>query len=531
MMENPFTKSEGWTKIRFPFILIGGSGFGVAICFLGIFLGAVLTVTSGRAEPSATSLDQQINRVESSLTRIKMDIVHQYESDPEVSERINPSPPRSAPGESENGVQDKRGQADGTSQGLESNLKEIAVLRRQLESGRNPSGPLNGSGPVSSDEIRLQLADRLLRAGLGSQAEPILKDLVIKTHRPPISAEGWFQLEKLYYRRGDYRQALGAYLKIRMTQSWSRGPEATYLAGNSYLYLKDYLKAVDLLGNIGEGNEYYPFAVYSSGLAYLSLGDAWSSTQLQFQKLIALNPGKDPVLQELIYKTRVTLGFVYLDQKRYPEALSVLEAVPPQSRYRAQARFGIGKAFMGMGDCVKAIVVFKDLIEQSPVDSYALEAHLQIGTCYSKLSAYHRAVDSYQEALEAYAKQSESFEKLTAQIQTTKLENWPDLARDHGFSEPLSLYADWYRLNQEINGEVKQGGHAASHGPDRGPVLESKALRGKLQDAQQNLIKLFRVSAFRHLSSQRAQIDELALRANLGIAKNMTFMQAHETVP
>jgi len=28
-----------------------------------------------------------------------------------------------------------------------------------------------------------------------------------------------------------------------------------------------------------------------------------------------------------------------------------------------------------------------------------------------------------------------------------------------------------------------------------------------------------------------AQIDELALRANMGIAKNMTFMQDHETVP
>ncbi|MBI3595784.1 MAG: tetratricopeptide repeat protein [Nitrospirae bacterium] len=518
-------------KTRCPFFKIGSSGLGIFVRFLGGFLVMVSTVSSGRAETSAISLEQQITQVQSKLALIKTDIIHQYQSNDTVFERPNRSSIRSTHPDSGNVVQGGEAQADGASQSVEANLEEIAVLMKRLETGGDPAGSSNEGGPASTDEMRLRLADRLLRADLLSQAEQTLKDLVIQAHRAPIVAEGWFQLEKLYYRKGDYPQAIGAFLKIPMSKTLPLRPEATYLAGNSYLYLKDYLKAIDLFSKIGEGSDYYPFAVYSSGLAYLNLGDAWSSTQLQFQKLIALKPGEDPILQELINKTRVTLGFIFMDQKRYPEALSVFEAIPPQSRYRIQARFGIGKAFMGMEDCVKAIVVFKDLIEQAPAQSYALEAHLQIGNCYSKLSAYHRAVDSYQDALKAYSERSESFKKLIQQIQTTNLENWLSLAREPGFPEAMNVYADWFRLNKEIADEVQRGRNPALHKTERGTIPDFKPLQMKMQDVRQDMIKLLQASATHHLSSQLAQIDELALRANMGIAKNMTFMQDHETVP
>jgi tetratricopeptide (TPR) repeat protein len=524
MMGRILNKPGRWMKNRFPSIRIDPSRFGIFIRFFGGFLVTVSTVTSGRAETPALSLDQQSTQVQSKLALIKMDIIHQYQSNDAVFERPNRSSIRSTHPDSGNIVQGGEAQAveDGAPQNAVGNLEEIAVLMKRLE---------RGGDPASIDEVRLRLADRLLRADLIPQAEQTLKELVVQTHRPPIAAEGWFGLEKLYYRKGDYPQALGAFLKIPMSKSLPLPEEASYLAGNSYLYLKDYLKAIDLFSKIGEGSDYYPFAVYSSGLAYLNLGDAWSSTQLQFQKLIALKPGEDPVLQELINKTRLTLGFIFVDQKRYPEALSVFETIPPQSRYRMQARFGIGKAYMGLEDCVKAIVVFKDLINQAPAQSYALEAHLQIGNCYSKLSAYHRAVDSYQEALKAYSERSESIKKLTQQIQTTNLDSWPSLTRERGFPEAVDVYSDWYQLNKEIGDEVQRGRNAALHKTERGTTPDFKPLQTKMQDVRQDMIKLLRASASHQLSSQLAQIDDLALRANMGIVKNMTFMQDHETVP
>jgi tetratricopeptide (TPR) repeat protein len=511
-------------KNRFPFIKIGSSGLAIFVRFLGGFLVMVSTVTGGRAETSVLSIDQQVTQVQSKLALIKMDIIHLYQSNDTVFERPNRSSIRSTPPGSGNIVQGREAQADGAggSQSIVANLEEIAVLMKRLETGGDPA---------SIDGMRLLLADRLLQADLLSLAEQTLKEVVVQTHRAPMAAEGWFQLEKLYYRKGDYPQSLGAFLKIPMSKTLPQREEATYLAGNSYLYLKDYLKAIDQFSKIGEGSDYYPFAVYSSGLAYLNLGDAWSSTQLQFQKLIALKPGEDPVLQELINKTRLTLGFIFMDQKRFPEALSVFEAIPPQSRYRMQGRFGIGKAYMGMEDCVKAIVVFKDLIDQSPAQSYALEARLQIGNCYSKLSAYHRAVDSYQDALKVYSERSESLKKRTQQIQTTNLENWPSLTREPDFPEAVDVYADWIRLNKEISDEVQRGRNAALHKTERGTIPDFKPLQTKVLDVRQDMIKLLRASTTHHISSQLAQIDELALRANMGIAKNMTFMQDHETAP
>ena len=524
MMESPFNKPDRWMKTRFPYIKIGSSGLAIFVRFLSGFVVMVTAVPVGRTETTVPSIDQQVIQVQSKLALIKMDVIHQYQSKDSVFDRPNRSSIRSAPPGSGENLQGGETQTDGTgpSQNIVADLEEIAVLMKRLETGGDPT---------SIDEVRLRLADRLLQADLVSQAEQTLKELVVQTHRAPIAAEGWFQLEKLYYRKDDYPQAVGAFLKIPMSKKLPLREEATYLAGNSYLYLKDYLKAIDLFSRISEGSEYYPFAVYSSGLAYLNLGDAWSSTQLQFQKLIALKPGGDPVLQELINKTRLTLGFIFMDQKRYSEALSVFEAIPAQSRYRMQAQFGIAKAYMGTEDCVKAIVVFKDLIDQAPTQSYALEARLQIGNCYSKLSAYHRAVDSYQDALRAYSEQSEGFKKMTQQIQTTNLENWPSLNREARFPEAMDVYADWVRLNKGIGDEVQRGRNAAVNKAEHGTISDLKSLQTKMQDVRQDLIKLLRASATHQVSSQLAQIDELALRANMGIAKNMTFMQDHETAP
>ncbi|MBI3812237.1 MAG: tetratricopeptide repeat protein [Nitrospirae bacterium] len=398
--------------------------------------------------------------------------------------------------------------------------------------------------------MRLLLAEYFLQVNLISQAEKTLKDIAVQTRREPIAAEVWFRLEKLYYEKGEYQQALGAYYKIPAKSNLPLRQEATYLAGNSYLYLKDYLKTVELLGQIGEGSDFYPFALYSSGLAYLNLGDAWSATQQKFQSLIASKPGEDPVRQELINKTRVTLGFFFIDQKRYPEAMAVFEAVPVSSRYWTPARFGIGKVYIGTGDCVKAIVVLGDLIEKTPAHPYALEARLQVGSCYSKLSAYRRAVDSYQDALKSYSGRSDDLKKLIQKIQTTNLENWlnksrtgtsgsdarsasleQDLMIERVFPKLMEVYADWFRLNEEVSLQVRQNKDTTISKMDRGTAQDAKPLPMQMQEIRRDLIELLRAAMTDQLSSRMEQIDELALRANTGIAKNLTLMQDHETAP
>ncbi|MBI3994886.1 MAG: tetratricopeptide repeat protein [Nitrospirae bacterium] len=493
---------------------------------------------------AATPFEKQLSRVEDKLSVIKMDVLRLYQSRAAGSDR--PPLPSSlrAP---ESPVSSRNDQKSGVSIPEEADLREIAAMVNRLEQGAAPS---RGTAPLPTDEMRLLLAQYFIQADLIPQAEQTLKKLAIQTRREPIAAEAWFRLEEIYYRKGDYQQALGSFYKIPVKGGLPLRQEATYLAGNSYLYLKEHLKAVELLNKIGEGSDFYPFALYSSGLSYLNLGDAWSSTQQQFQKLIAFDPGENPILQELINKTRVTLGFVFIDQKRYPEALAVLEPVPTQSRYRPQARFGIGQAHIGSEDCVKAIVVLKDLIQQYPTRSYALEARLHVANCYAKLSAYRRAVDSYQDALKAYSDRLEDLKKLSQKIQTTHLESWlfrpgsqpseggprlvsleQDLEIERGYPELMKVYADWFRLNDQIAKLTRQGLDKTIQKSDAEATQDSGSLPIRMQGVRRDLIELLRSAVTDQLLSQMEQMDEWVLRANIGIAKNLARTQSHETVP
>ncbi|HEY4484991.1 MAG TPA: tetratricopeptide repeat protein, partial [Nitrospiria bacterium] len=377
----------------------------------------------------------------------------------------------------------------------------------------------------------------LLQAGLVPQAERTLKDLAVRARRGPMADEAWFRLERLYYQSGDYQQALGAFSKISERPAEPIRPEALYLAGNSYLRLNDDRKAIDLLDRVGGGNESYPFALYSSGLARLRLKETGHSMPGPFRKLMAIHPGEDPVLRELIHKTRVTVGFFLNDQKRYPEAIALFETVPPKSVYRIPARFGIGISYLGMEECVKAVVVFGELIEQAPTDPYALEARLYVGTCYAKLNAYHKAMERYLDALAAYSARKENLKKLAERIQklgaaSTGADLIPadlrrELAIDRDFPELVEVYDDWFRLYGQISriDPETQGRKAPAAGPDL------KTMRDRTQEVRRELDGLLRTAMTDQVSARMERIDELVRRANIGITKNMILVQDHESAP
>jgi tetratricopeptide (TPR) repeat protein len=517
--------------------------------FLGAFFGSLLLMVS---TAPAASFDDQLKRVELKLSLIKMDVLRLYQSGPLGTGRSSLRSSGRPSGSSVSGREDQKPPVPQSPVPLQGvvGLQEIAALMKRLEAAEDPAAPSKGTGPLPTDELRLLLADYLLQANLISQAEPILKDLTTRTLREPIAAEAWYRLEKLYYRKRDYQQALGAFFKIPDNSELPLRLEATYLAGNSYLYLKDYQKAIEWLAKVGQGNDFYPFALYSSGLAYLNRGDAESSVQAQFQKLIALNPGEDSVLQELINKARVTLGFLLIDQKRFLEAVGSFDSVPPHSRYRAQARSGIGRAYLGMDGCVKAIVIFRDLIEQTPTHPYALEAHLPVGNCYSKLNAFRRAVESYQGALQTYAARKENLKKLIERVQTTDPGRWflkpeavpiekksvlvassPELAIEQDYPDVMDLYSDWSRLEEQIARQTRPTKGSKTSVPDPADESVWEPIQNRIRDGRRYLDELLRTAATDQLLTKIKLIDDLVVRANVGIAKNTILMQDYGTAP
>jgi len=495
---------------------------------------------------AGAAVDEPLDRVESEISAVKMDLIRIYQSvqggpDPSVS------PPLTKTTSGKGASPDGAGGAPPAPAAMD--LQTIAKWMARLETDDALKSSPGRKDSPQADEMRLALADELVEANLIPEAEKTLKALLNQTRRGAVAAGAWFRLEKIRYRQGDYRGALAAFQNIPPNENWPFRAEADYLAGNSYLYLKEFMKAIELLGNVGQGSDYYPYGLYSSGLAYLNLGDAWSSTQQHFQKILLLNPGEDPVFQELINRTRITLGFFFLDQKRYPEAMPVFEAVPPESHFWVPARFGMGKTYIGMEDGVKAIVIFKNLIREFPDDPYALEARLHVASCYSKLSAYRHAVGSYQDALKAYAERSDRLKQLTRTFQSAKFESLPvvlgpgptggdtksapidgALVAERDLPEWTGVYSDWESLDREIASRVPG---AKETGDRKAAILapKMKPLQARMTEIHRELVRLLRSAAAEYLSTEMAQLDDLALRANVGIAKSMTFMQNHEAIP
>jgi tetratricopeptide (TPR) repeat protein len=409
-------------------------------------------------------------------------------------------------------------------------LKAIALLQSQLQKG--------SAAPVQ-DELRLLLGRLLVDEHLDADALQVLDPLARRQNSELQAALANEQLLRLHYRNENYSHAVSAFLKIRNRLPPPELAQAMYKAGNSYMQLKEFLKAVEVLDRVPPQSEMYPFAVYSSGLSYLSIGDSFSSTQLRFQKLLDLDLGEDRTLHQLIEKTHATLGYLFIEQKRFTEALIEFGRVPETSPYADQARFGLGWTYIGMGECVRAIVAFDDLIQTYPYSRYSLEAWLNIGACYSKLNAYNKAAERYRQALEAYSRHRQMLKTVTDQIRSGTVKDWMDRSAaapaPSGGSAPADptgwiwrdlmaqretielaeLYRDLERLGNHLGSKAQSGASEALR-------ARWKTVGAQPAVLQKELEKILRQTLEGRIGQDLQQLQELGLQANIGVAKSLS---------
>ncbi|HEY4485567.1 MAG TPA: tetratricopeptide repeat protein, partial [Nitrospiria bacterium] len=275
----------------------------------------------------------------------------------------------------------------------------------------------NKSAVPEPEEVQRVLSEGLLAARMFPQAERILKDLAIHSPREPVRAEAWFRLQKLYALKNDYPQSLGGYSKITLFLPREYRPESDYLAVTGHIRMGNLTMADEVFNQMEERTAYYPFALHSLGLAHLRKGRAGSAGLAALKKLSSMNPGKDPTRLELINRTRVTLGFWLMEEKKNNDALGYFSNVSPGSRYRPMGLFGAGRIYFNQGECVEAIAAFEEAIELAPADAHVLEAPLLVADCFGKLNAFSKAVDRNREALRFYSKRHED---LSLSLQEVK---------------------------------------------------------------------------------------------------------------
>ncbi|MEW6325534.1 MAG: tetratricopeptide repeat protein [Nitrospirota bacterium] len=402
--------------------------------------------------------------------------------------------------------------------------------------------------------LQFRMADLYLAAGMPTHAAGLMAPYARQEGGREF-LEAVFYLQKSAYRAQRYRDALNAFARITPKLRVSLYHEALYLAGNSTLQLKEFERAFTTLNQIPRYSEFYPFAQYSMGLAYLNFGDVYSAIE-SFRRLTSLEAEDNAALERLLDKARLTVGYEFLHQKRYADAIGQFALVRPSSPMFDQALFGIGWGYFKLEEFVKAAVVFKDLRRLFPNSPYSQEALVALGYAYSRLQAFKLSIDHFRLALDSVTTQAQSIQDqidavkqpawkppatlaafpaisgLSSQVQLDDLLNY--FQEEHQLQTALEQYQGLTRAidlldrglvdlaqmaqsqSQWLSGQESKQRFTALHAGFEAAKKEAAALQAAFR------AELARASS-QWLQRQMIRLEETSVQASIGIARNLVL--------
>lgn len=402
--------------------------------------------------------------------------------------------------------------------------------------------------------LQFRMADAYLAAGMPKHVIALMTPYT-KQEGTRESLEGWFYLEKAAYDSKQYYDVINAFTRLTPKLRSSLYHEALYLAGNSYLQRKQYERAFTTLNQIPHYSEFYPFAQYSMGLAYLNFGDVYSAVE-SFRRLTGLDVKGNPALQRLIDKAHLTVGYEFLHQKRYTDAIGQFALVPPASALFDQALFGIAWGYFKLEEFVKAAVVFKDLRQRFPDSPYSQEALVALGYAYSRLQAFKLSIDQFRLALDSVTMQAQALQQqidainqpqwippssinhypavsgLSSQVQLDDLLN--HFKEEQTLQTALEQYQALTRVIAIIDRGLLDLAQMAQNQPKWLSGRENKqrftTLRAGFEQTKKQALALQAVfkkelgqASSQWLQQEQVRLEEASVQASIGIARNLVL--------
>jgi tetratricopeptide (TPR) repeat protein len=291
------------------------------------------------------------------------------------------------------------------------------------------------------------------------------------------------------------------------------------------------------------------------GLAYLNFGDVYSAVE-SFRRLTGLDVKGNPALQRLIDKAHLTVGYEFLHQKRYADAIGQFALVPPASALFDQALFGIAWGYFKLEEFVKAAVVFKDLRQRYPDSPYSQEALVALGYAYSRLQAFKLSIDQFRLALDSVTMQAQALQQqidainqpqwippssinhypavtgLSSQVQLDDLLN--HFKEEQTLQTALEQYQALTRAIAIIDRGLLDLAQMAQNQPQWFSERENKqrvtTLRAGFEQTKKQALALQSVfkkelgqESSQWLQQEQVRLEEASVQASIGIARNLVL--------
>ncbi|MDI6839740.1 MAG: tetratricopeptide repeat protein [bacterium] len=213
--------------------------------------------------------------------------------------------------------------------------------------------------------------------------------LIISAIKSPV--DSLKSVESLFIRE-QYREAIKGYQSL--TKFKDTAPEALYRIGECYYNLDEYEKAIDVFECIlKDYKDSYlcPEAIYSLGMCWLVLGDIKEAKRYLIDEIDKF-PGYTE--DKRILNGR---GIALFVEGKYKDALTYLEPL-----HTKEGLYYKAKCYSGLGAPLKAVSVYKELVNKYPGTRLSEYAFYSMGDALFENGDYTGAIKKYEDFLAEY---------------------------------------------------------------------------------------------------------------------------------
>ena len=394
--------------------------------------------------------------------------------------------------------------------------------------------------PNHADDAELLLGGLFLSYGLHRDAAAIFDRLLAERTNLAVRNRTHFFLAKIRYQRGYFADALEALDAIEGQLDEDLEPERRMMYAQVLLALERFDEAADVLDRWRSPAEWYHFASYNLGIAYIRAGKVEQGAERLEE--IGVRRGADRrEFLSLQDKANVALGYAYLQNGRPVEAKEVLQRVRLQGPYSNKALLGVGWADSELKNYRRALVPWLELRGRDLLDSAVQESLLAIPYAYGKLGANREAANQYLAAIEAYVDETQRLDAAITRIESGdvveallagdddaevgwfwQLQDVPNsdesrylyyLLAEHEFQEALKNFRDLHALRQNLTRWRENVDIFDSMLSTRELAFEERLPRAEALLAKANLAELSarRAALVQRLDAIEAESDVVAL--------------------
>jgi len=222
-----------------------------------------------------------------------------------------------------------------------------------------------------------------------------------------LVAESIVGLQKVAYQKGEFEQSLKFYKALESHYPSDENlNESRYYASQTYFNLEDYNLVQNIVPHVKKKSEFYPFALYTSGLSFLKKKGVRKAVE-KLNELVNMTGG-DEERKEVISSGRLTLAYIYFELNDYQKSLDQLSKIPSNFHDYAEALLTRSWNLVKLQDFQAGLSSLNELCEKYS-DYYNIEeAYFLRAQCYLKLGYYDFSASEYANVLASKTSDSDT---------------------------------------------------------------------------------------------------------------------------